>query len=131
MSVVHDKSDVEPRAVARVLVYLLIATGVVAAASVPLTRGLVAVGKQGDRPRAPLAEGPGRKPPEPRLQERPFDDVRSLLSEEERVLTTTAWVDREQGIVRIPIDDAIEIVARRGLPVRAAPPVPPAAEVGR
>jgi hypothetical protein len=121
MSVVHDKTDVEPRAVFKVLLYLLIATAVVAAALVPLTRGLVAAGRAGDPTPAPLAEGPGRKPPEPRLQERPFDDVHALHAEEERALTGSGWVDRERGIVHIPIDDAVEILAQRGLPVREEP----------
>jgi hypothetical protein len=121
MGVLHEKSDVQPRAVARALVYLLIATAIVAAAVVPLTRRLVAVGSAGDPPLAPLAEGSGRRPPEPRLQEHPFEALRSLQAEEERLLSTPGWVDRDKGIVRIPIEEAMAIVARRGLPVAASP----------
>jgi hypothetical protein len=124
MSVVHERSDVQARAVLRVVIYLLVATAVVALAIIPLTRGLVAMGKAADPPLAPLAEGPGRLPPAPRLQERPFDDVRAQLAEEEQVLTTPAWVDRDKGIVRIPIAEAMERIARRGLPVAAPAPAP-------
>ncbi len=57
-------------------------------------------------------------PPEPRLQRAPREDLLELRAREERVLTSYAWVDRDKGIVRIPIDRAIEILAERGLPAR-------------
>lgn len=54
-------------------------------------------------------------PPEPRLQ---IDAVRDLLqiqAAEERTLTSYGWVDQRKGVVRIPIDRAIDLLAQRGL----------------
>jgi hypothetical protein len=38
-----------------------------------------------------------------------------------RRLSSYGWVDREAGIVRIPIDRAMDLLAERGLPARAGP----------
>lgn len=70
-------------------------------------------------PEYPLAIGAAdRKPPEPRLQERPREDLRELRQREDAVLNRYEWIDRGTGVVRIPVDEAIKITARRGLPAR-------------
>jgi hypothetical protein len=58
------------------------------------------------------------QPPRPRLQETPAIDLREFRAREDERLSTYGWVDRSAGIVRVPIERAIEIVAREGLPVR-------------
>jgi hypothetical protein len=68
-------------------------------------------------PPAPLA-GARQLPPEPRLQIQPAQDVQALREEERTILHSYGWVDATAGIVRIPIDRAIEVLAERGLPVR-------------
>jgi hypothetical protein len=35
-------------------------------------------------------------------------------------LNTYAWVNKDAGIVRIPVDRAIDVIAARGLPSRPA-----------
>jgi hypothetical protein len=68
-------------------------------------------------PEYPLAIGAAdRQPPEPRLQNKPREDLRLLRDQEDDLLNNYRWVDRNAGIVRIPIDEAIKITARRGLP---------------
>jgi hypothetical protein len=68
-------------------------------------------------PENPLAAEYGRRlPPEPRLQPAPVLDLRALRADERARLDTYGWVDRKAGVVRIPIDRAIDILARRGLP---------------
>jgi hypothetical protein len=59
-----------------------------------------------------------RLPPEPRLQTEPREDLRTLRESEERTLTTYGWVDKNAGIVRIPIDQAMKLTVERGLPTR-------------
>lgn len=67
----------------------------------------------------PLAAASMRRlPPEPRLQTDPRDDLRNLRESEQRTLTTYGWVDRNAGIVRIPIEQAMKLTAERGLPAR-------------
>ena len=53
--------------------------------------------------------------PEPRVQSRPADDLKSLRTQEEQALTTYAWVDRANGIVRVPVDVAMKLVEKEGL----------------
>ncbi len=57
-------------------------------------------------------------PPEPRLQTREFQDLLQMRAAEEQRLHSYGWVDRTNGVVRIPIERAIELVAQRGLPAR-------------
>jgi hypothetical protein len=57
-------------------------------------------------------------PPEPRLQTNPREDLRDLRAHEDELLTSYGWVDRNAGIVRIPIEDAMKIVVQKGLPSR-------------
>jgi hypothetical protein len=62
--------------------------------------------------------------PAPHLQLSPHDDLVAWRAREDAELTSYAWVDRSNSIVRIPIDRAIELIAQRGLPTRSsnAPP---------
>ncbi len=62
-----------------------------------------------------------RLPPEPRLQTNPREDLADLRRAEERVLDSYGWVDKDAGVVRIPIDDAMRLTVERGLPARGKP----------
>jgi hypothetical protein len=57
-------------------------------------------------------------PPEPRLQVSPQHDLHQMRAAETALLHSYGWVDRQAGIVRIPIERAIELLAERGLPAR-------------
>lgn len=61
-----------------------------------------------------------RLPPEPRLQISPQVDRRAILTNERSILDSYGWVDRQAGVVRIPIERAIELLTERGLPSRQA-----------
>jgi hypothetical protein len=68
----------------------------------------------------PLAATQAAKtPPEPRLQTNPKQDLRDLHDQEEQILGSYGWVDKNAGVVRIPIDQAITLTLQRGLPARA------------
>jgi hypothetical protein len=51
-------------------------------------------------------------PPSPRLQANPAADLAAERRREEGMLEGYAWVDRKQGIARIPVQRAMEILAR-------------------
>ena len=69
----------------------------------------------------PLAVGQeDRVPPEPRLQANPRQDMNDLRNEENQRLESYGWVDRNAGVVRIPIDEAMRLTLQRGLPSRPA-----------
>ena len=70
-------------------------------------------------PEYPLpAAQENRLPPEPRLQTNPRQDLADLRAREDEALAGYSWVDRNAGIVRIPIDEAIKKTLERGLPAR-------------
>jgi len=59
-----------------------------------------------------------RLPPEPRLQTDPRDDLANLRQTQSEALTTYGWVDKNAGVVRIPIEQAMKLTVERGLPTR-------------
>lgn len=52
-------------------------------------------------------------PPEPRLQASPEDDMRAMRTEEEVELGRYGWVDEKSGVLRVPIDVAIDLEVER------------------
>jgi hypothetical protein len=79
-------------------------------------------------PRSPLATGP-RLPPQPRLQgapgsaSSPSEDIRRFREREDQMLDSYGWIDRQNGVIRIPIDQAKRLLLERGLMV--TPPKTP------
>jgi hypothetical protein len=70
-------------------------------------------------PEYPLAATQAiRVPPEPRLQTNPREDLQDLRAQENQILNSYGWIDKNTGVVRIPIDEAMKLVVQRGLPSR-------------
>jgi hypothetical protein len=55
-------------------------------------------------------------PPGPPLQTNPQAELQRFRAEEEKWLNTYRWIDKENGIVHIPIDEAMKKLARTGAP---------------
>jgi hypothetical protein len=66
--------------------------------------------------------------PTPRLQKDDVSEMDALRQHEIDTLSTYGWVDKQAGIVRIPIDRAIELTAQRGLPARPTGALQPVAQ---
>jgi hypothetical protein len=56
--------------------------------------------------------------PEPRLERTPIADLQAVRAEEDRMLNSYGWVDPQKNMVRVPIDVAIDLLAKKGLPFR-------------
>lgn len=54
--------------------------------------------------------------PSPVLQTDPRHDLQVFEAAQMRQLTSYGWVDRSKGIVHVPIDRAMETVAKDGIP---------------
>jgi hypothetical protein len=69
-------------------------------------------------------------PPEPRLQGKPANDLARMRAAEDRSLDRYRWIDKERGVVQLPIDRAMELLLEQGLPETSAevPPAEPADE---
>jgi hypothetical protein len=70
---------------------------------------------------APPAAGftAGKLPPEPRLLENEPANLQQYRAAENQVLNGYQWADQKKGLVKIPIDQAIDRLVQKGLPVRA------------
>jgi len=122
-SVGHEETDAEIGPLVRSAIFLTLLMLITAALTVGFYKYLDAREQSEKRPRYPLAEGVARPvPPLPRLQTFPFDDVKGLRREEAKLLDHYAWVDKNAGTVRVPVSRAIELLAEKGLPHRAAAP---------
>lgn len=58
------------------------------------------------------------EPPVPNLQKDPAADFEALQHESGEILSTYGWVDRPAGVVRIPIERAMELALERGFSMR-------------
>jgi len=78
----------------------------------------------------PLGPGPmpfateRQLPPSPRLQVYPHMELKDYCAAQHDQVTTYGWVDQRVGVVRIPIDRAMDALLARGLPSRPAGDVP-------
>lgn len=62
------------------------------------------------------------RPPQPELQLNPANDLAKLRAAKEDRLQSYGWVDREHGIIHIPIDRAMDTIAAQGIPDFPKPP---------
>src|SRR5581483_1783229 len=54
--------------------------------------------------------------PEPRLEENERTELGNFRYGEEEKLNSYGWVDEKAGVAHIPIADAMQLIAQRGLP---------------
>src|SRR3954471_4311611 len=119
VTVHHEESDVDIRGI------LGFGAGLVVVAVVIHLLMWVLLGffesraaKQPTRAYPLAATQENRLPPEPRLQTNPREDMAELRARENAQLQSYGWVDKNAGVVRIPIDAAIKLTLQRGLPAR-------------
>jgi len=60
---------------------------------------------------SPVARALPSEPPAPRLETAPALDLRALRAAEEAQLHGYGWIDRRAGVVHIPIERALDLVA--------------------
>jgi hypothetical protein len=53
---------------------------------------------------------------DPRLETVPGRELAAYLERQSEELNSYGWVDRSGGVVRIPVERAIDVIAVRGLP---------------
>ena len=79
-------------------------------------------------PVSPLAQT-AQIPPEPRSQSDLRPNLQSLRATEDATLSSYGWVDRQNNVVHIPIDRAMDVLVQQGLPT--SPPQPLATPVSQ
>ena len=114
----HELQDVSIRFFGNVILGLLLLTLLGMAISLWFEREGLRREAATELEPSPIAVS-SKPPPEPRLQVRPADDLTKYRQEEQDRLNRYEWIDQKTGIVRIPIDHAMDLIAERGLPVRS------------
>lgn len=69
-----------------------------------------------------LLTQPDQMPPQPRLQVKPNQDLQQFRAKEAKTLNSYGWIDKDAGVVRIPIDRAMDLMLQRGVPTRQPAP---------
>lgn len=117
----HEHADVNIWAIGR----FGIALAVLCVFSMGLLAGLFKFFSAREGGPAPVQRIDARnKPPAPYLQETPVTDLKDMRSAEDRLLSTYGWTDQAHGVARVPIAQAVDMLAKRGLPVRSDMPKP-------
>jgi len=111
----HETSDVNIWAIGKFGIALV----AVCVISIVLLFGLMKFFQMQEETSVANTVNPLKEFPSPQLQQTPVVDLKTIRAEENQILDSYAWVDQKKGVVRIPIDQAIEILAKRGLPARA------------
>lgn len=116
----HENTDVDVWAVGR----FAIALALLSILSLAGLFGLFRYFESSYGGRAAVTNPP--RPPSPQLEEQPVLDLARERAAEDQILNSYGWVDRQNGVARIPIDRAMDLIAQRGLPSRQPPAQPSA-----
>src|SRR6266545_5782286 len=127
----HEVSDVSTEAIVKFGLGLLTSTIAVFLFIWGLFHYFATREERLELPRPPMA-ATDQLPPEPRLQGSPGHEsppereMKEMRAAQETVLHSYGWVDRNAGILRIPIEQAMQKLLEEGLPVRTEEPGRPA-----
>ena len=123
----YEKTDAHVRPLYQFLFWISVITILTAVIAMVILRGLESWrDKASTRPAMAQAQD-AQQPPAPRLQIQEPKDLAAFRKEEEDILSTYGVVDRDKGIYRIPIEEAMKLTLERGLPTAGDPVVAPAA----
>ena len=127
----HDTVTFEPRdinvaTVVKQLIYLGVTIVISLLICVPILKVLTNVAEESDTPMAPVRAQMSQSeraekalPPEPRLQgvpghvSDPQQDLRDKIAADTEANESIGWVDKAKGIAKIPVKDAMKIIAEK------------------
>ncbi len=113
----HETRDLNVRAVSWFALGLVMAFVVISAAVIGLYKLFEHRQPSPDAP-SRIALQPHMIAPQPELQTAPAADLRRFQASENQKLHSSGWVDQSAGIIRIPIERAMDLIVQRGLPTR-------------
>jgi hypothetical protein len=107
----HEKSEVSVRFIVISLGVLLVGTFLVAL----LVVGIFQFFSHTYQTQESAKQNQPQIPPEPRIEVEPWQQLVNVHAREDHVLSSYAWVDKKDGIVRIPIEQAMDELAKKGV----------------
>jgi hypothetical protein len=131
-TVAFETRDVKARTIYVYLAVLAVAVILSYVVCVFILRATTKLAVESDTPPPPVRQEMGKDyltmPPEPRLQgvpghtNDPQSDLREKLHEDTQANEQAGWVDQTNGIAQISVEDAMKILAEKGLPAASTPP---------
>jgi hypothetical protein len=114
----YERTDADAGGTLRAGLYMLATMFVTALLVVPFYRLLARAETGAQPPAAEVIESAVSEPAPsfPRLLESEPRALALFRAQEDALLTSYGWVEKDKGIARIPIDEAMRLVAERGLP---------------
>jgi len=126
-TVTFEPRDINASTVAKQLIYLGLTILIALAICAPVLKFLTGVAAENDTPMAPvraeMSTGDRERmslPPEPRLQgvpghtADPQQDLRDKVAADVAANESIGWVDKANGIAKIPLSEAMKIIAEKG-----------------
>ncbi len=121
--VAYEKSDVSTGPILKFLFWLGVAVFLSFVVSLGIYKGLKAYWLDTYPPSPPSAAIVGPQlPPEPRLQPMvghqvdPQQDWRNMQELDMKANDRLRWIDEKTGLAQIPVTDAMQVIAEKGLP---------------
>jgi hypothetical protein len=112
-----EKTDAHPPAILRFLLWLLFGTIAVVILMRWMFVSLAAFEERQQPPPPVMKARNAREAPLPRLQTHPTRELADYRKQQDDILHGYGWIDTQAGIVHIDIDEAMRLLAERGLPV--------------
>jgi len=127
--VAFEKTDVRTTAILRFMIYLGIGVVLSYVLTFFIYRSLKSYWADSHAPMLPsrIEMGP-TMPPEPRLQgmpghlDDPQEDLRNKIKADTAANNKLGWIDQKTGIAQIPVNDAMQLIVEKGLPVLTPAP---------
>jgi hypothetical protein len=113
----YETRDISVRVVTWFAVGLVASTVVIFLVVIGFYRVLESVHPSPDAP-SRIALHPHMIAPPPRLQTNETVDLARYEAAEKAKLNTYGWIDKEAGIIHIPIERAMDLITQGGLPTR-------------
>ncbi len=107
----HEQSEVSVRLIVVSLAFLAVATAIVFVLVIGIFRYFYSSYSTAES----IKLSQPVIPPEPRIEVAPYEQLQQLRVKEDHILNSYAYVDKASGVVRVPIDKAIDMLAAKGV----------------
>ena len=116
----YEHTDANAWIIVKFLVWLVISAIVIHFGLGLMYGFLIEQSKETGQQQYPLARPADVRqlPPQPRLQQFPHNELYDFRVSEEDFLHQYGWLNRDAGVVHIPVEDAMRILVQKGLPAR-------------
>lgn len=122
----HEHRDVNIWAVGKVGIALILTTIASLVLMVGVFRYFEVRESAAQIPPASTTTPPSALPPEPNLMfnQNEHVNLEEIRAAEDKEIKGYGWVDQAHGVVRIPLDRAMDLIAQRGIPARPVTATP-------